>query len=196
MVGVRLVQSPGQDRVWRQTVWSMASPHLRHAVNVTLAGLAVLALAAPAARPAGVAVGSAAAVVMLAPVRRDPAGGPADPTSPWPGAAGVPSGLVPLAPGVRLRMPVALAARRQPHPTSSRLPRGAVRAIALVLIALGGAIVVVHTQMTYDCLNLLSLFAGSDACEWKSNLRADGVAALAALVLSVAYAANRLARQW
>jgi hypothetical protein len=132
---------------------------------------------------------------MLAPLRRDPAGAAAVPTSPWPDGAGVPSGLVPLTPGVHLRMPVALPARRRPQPASARLPRGAVRAIALVLIALAVAVAVLHPQLSYDCLNLLPAFDDdSDTCGWNTDLGRDGVAALSALILSVAYAADRLMR--
>lgn len=166
-------------------------------MNITLAVLAataVLSVAVPAARPAGFAVGTAATVIVLAPLRRDPAGAAAVPTSPWPGAAGAPGALVSLTPGVRLRMPVALPARRRPQPTSSRLPRGGVRAIALVLIALGVAIAVLQPQLRYGCLNLLPAFDDSDTCGWNTDLGRDGIAALSALVLSIAYAANRLTR--
>ena len=172
----------------------MSSLHLRHAAMATLAVLAATAALGAGSGTAYAGVSGTAIVVMLAPLRRDPAGAAAVPTEPWPGAAGVPGGLVPLMPGVGIRLPTARPIRPRRGPARPRLPRGTTRAIAFVLVAVAVTVAVFRSQVQLDCANFLSLLYPEE-CSWHTEITREGVAAVSALLLSIAYAANTLLRR-
>ena len=171
----------------------MALVRLRSALNVTLALLAVTAALGAGSSTAFGGVSSAAIVVMLAQLRRDPSGAAAVPTEPWGRAAEAPSGLVPLMPGVGIRMPTVLPLRPRRDPIRVRLPRRTARAIAFMLVALAVAITVLPPQLRQDCSSLLSMLHPS-TCSWHTDITREGVAALSALFLSAVYAAQTLWR--
>ena len=138
-----------------------------------------------------VVLSSPAVVVVVAPARRDAAGAPAVPTVPWARTPAPSAGLVPLMPGVGIRVPPVTPVHWSTR-GSSRLPRGTARAIGLVFLAFAVTLVALRGHVEYDCLQLLTWSELS--CGWRVHVTAAGLGVLAALAACVVYAAAVLRR--
>jgi hypothetical protein len=130
-------------------------------------------------------------VAVIAPARRNPGGAPAVPTAPWSRTPAPSAGLVPLLPGVSIRVPSATPVRRSSR-GSTRLPRGTARAIGLVFIAFTVALVALREHVEPDCATLLA-WSGS-GCTWRVEVTAEAVGGVAAFAASLTYAVTVLWR--